>query len=60
MGRVEYMSAIRHRDAAQCPISAVAFHLFYRFHVLNEVKPDFSQRKNWWVLLYCCCIPCIP
>jgi hypothetical protein len=47
-GELEYAGMLRHKDAEKCPVQAIAFYFFYRFHMSGESFPDMSQRKNWF------------
>jgi len=47
-GKLEFFAYLRAKNVVTCPVSAVAFFLFFRYHVDNEPFPDFSQRENWY------------
>jgi hypothetical protein len=47
-GRVEYAGCLRHLKVEACPISAVAFHFFFRFMVHNEPFPDMTSSASWY------------
>ena len=47
-GRLEFMGAIRHRDARRCLLGALAQYLFFRFQCTDEGFPDFSTRESWY------------
>jgi hypothetical protein len=47
-GRNEIGVAIRHKDVFQCPVGALAFYLFFRFHLSAEPFPDFSSNRGWY------------
>lgn len=46
--RTEYGMAVRHKNALLCPLAALAFYLFYRWHVVQEPPPCFAQRQLWY------------
>ena len=31
-----------------CPVSSLALHFVYRFHIAKEKRPDFTSRKKWY------------
>ncbi|KAI9920406.1 hypothetical protein PsorP6_015570 [Peronosclerospora sorghi] len=41
-------TAMRSKSPELCAIGAIAFYLFYRFHIDKESFPDFKERKNWY------------
>lgn len=47
-GKAQYGVAFRNKDVQYCPVGSVAFWLFYRFHVLSEPWPNFSNRREWY------------
>ncbi|KAG2214157.1 hypothetical protein INT45_002647 [Circinella minor] len=47
-GRLEYGAAIRHRSVEVCPLGAMAFHFFCRWHMENESFPEFTARQDWY------------
>ncbi|KAE8227189.1 hypothetical protein CF319_g329 [Tilletia indica] len=47
-GRPERGVVARAKDVVQCPVSALAFYLFERYHVRGESPPDFSSRSEWY------------
>jgi hypothetical protein len=49
-GRLEYGACLRHRDPLACLVGALAFWLFYRWHVEKEPFPSFSRREDWYDL----------
>lgn len=38
----------RNKNVEICPIGALAFYYFYRFHHNHEPWPDFSNREQWY------------
>jgi hypothetical protein len=46
-GRMGIVAAIRHKDINQCPVGALAFYLFSRFHLNFEPVPDLSINRAW-------------
>ena len=46
--RIEYGSALRNANVNICPVGALALHLFWRFHVNNEVFPDMTNNLAWF------------
>jgi hypothetical protein len=46
-GRKQYLGSIRHRDPLVCPIGALAFYLFTRFHYKKEAWPSLHSLKDW-------------
>jgi len=51
-GRREIGVAIRHNNVEICPVDALAYYLFYRFHVIKEPFPNLSSRQS-------CCDICL-
>lgn len=47
-GKIEYGSAVRHRQVEVCSVGALAINLFSRFHYENEPFPDFTSRDRWY------------
>lgn len=47
-GKREYAACIRNRDVLTCPVGALAFYLFYRWHRGGESFPDFTSRRHWY------------
>jgi hypothetical protein len=47
-GKLEFFVCLHAKNVVTCPVSAVAFFLFFRYHVDNEPFPDFSQPENWY------------
>ena len=47
-GRNEVGVTVRHKDVAQCPVGALAFYLFHRFHLFGEDFPDLSTNQAWY------------
>lgn len=47
-GKIEYGSAVRHRQVEDCSVSALAINLFSRFHYENEPFPEFTSRDRWY------------
>ena len=47
-GKREYAACIRNKDVITCPVSALAFYLFYRWHHGGESFPDFTSRRHWY------------
>lgn len=48
-GRMEYGSALRHRDPRSCLIGALAFWLFWRWQVEKvERFPVFQRSEDWY------------
>ena len=45
-GKREYAACIRNREVITCPVGALAFYLFYRWHRGGESFPDFTSRRN--------------
>ena len=39
---------MRHRVVSLCPMGALAFHFFQRFHVNMEEWPSFSKRGDYY------------
>ena len=42
----EQTTCMRHREVTKCPIGALAFYFFHRWHVGHERWPDFSTRQG--------------
>ena len=47
-GKREYAACIRNREVITCPVGALAFYLFYRWHRGGESFPDFTSRRDWY------------
>jgi len=47
-GRREFGSCIRHRNVEICPVGALAFYLFFRWNIQNEVVPNFLVPEDWY------------
>ncbi|KAM4060051.1 centromere DNA-binding protein complex CBF3 subunit, domain 2 domain-containing protein [Hirsutella rhossiliensis] len=48
-GRMEYGSALRHRDPRSCLIGALAFWLFWRWQVEKAERfPVFQRSEDWY------------
>ena len=47
-GRLEYNGMFRNKDVRICGVGALAMWFFWRFHVMNEPCPDFSDPKAWF------------
>jgi hypothetical protein len=44
----EFGSCIRHRNVEICPVGALAFYLFFRWNIQNEVVPNFLAPEDWY------------
>lgn len=49
-GRLEYGVAVRHKNLFSCPLSQLAFYLFFRWNIVREPPPHFQRRQNWYDL----------
>jgi hypothetical protein len=47
-GKTQIGAAIRHKDVRICPVGALAFYLFGRFHVSHEPFPNMASRQQWY------------
>jgi hypothetical protein len=47
-GRKELGAAIRNKDPEICPVGCLAFYLFFYWHVLSKLPPDFSTSQAWF------------
>ena len=47
-GRLEYGSALRHRDHQSCLVGALATYLFWRWHRSGEAFPCFRTSQDWY------------
>ncbi len=48
-GRMEYGSALRHRDPRSCLVGALAFWFFWRWQVERTEKfPVFQRSEDWY------------
>ncbi|EIE88996.1 hypothetical protein RO3G_13707 [Rhizopus delemar RA 99-880] len=47
-GKIQYGSALRHRDVEVCPHGAFAQYFFSLFHHQNLPFPNFSTRRDWY------------
>jgi hypothetical protein len=43
-GRIDQTGVLRHRDPSLCAVGAIALHLFSRFHLAKESRPNFEPR----------------
>ncbi|KAG2216357.1 hypothetical protein INT45_001609 [Circinella minor] len=41
-----YFAIIQHKDVQVCAFGAIAFYLFYRFHMSNEKFPKFTKNED--------------
>jgi hypothetical protein len=44
-------TVIRHKDVTSCPIGALGFYFFARYHISKDVWPDFRQASLWYDLI---------
>ena len=43
-----------HTDVKLCAVSAAAFFLFHRWHIVDEPLPDFSSSESWYdIAMFC-------
>jgi Centromere DNA-binding protein complex CBF3 subunit, domain 2 len=47
-GKTQVGVSIRHKDVRICPVGALAFYLFGRFHVSHEPFPNMASRQQWY------------
>jgi hypothetical protein len=47
-GKREYAACIRNKEVVTCPVGALAFYLFFRWHRGGEDFPDFTSRRHWY------------
>lgn len=47
-GRLEYGSALRHRDHRSCLIGTLAIYFFWRWHCSGEAFPCFRTSQDWY------------
>ena len=47
-GKFEQNGALRHEDVTRCSIGALSFLFFYRWHIREDVWPDFSEASRWY------------
>ncbi|KAG2212447.1 hypothetical protein INT45_001450 [Circinella minor] len=47
-GNQSNFATIRYKDFRVCAFGAVAFYLFYRFHISNEKFPEFTKNQDWY------------
>ena len=45
-GKVEHCSAMRNKEPLCCPLSALAFYFFWRWHRADEPFPSFRKRSH--------------
>ncbi|OWZ17641.1 hypothetical protein PHMEG_0008395 [Phytophthora megakarya] len=53
-GKLQHVGFIRNKDVHLCPVGAVAFYLFERFHVDSEPFPSFQLSKDWYDIKFLC------
>ena len=51
-GRLEYGSALRHRDYRACLVSALAIYFFWRWHRSGESFPCFRTSQDWYKIRF--------
>jgi hypothetical protein len=39
---------MHNKNVTCCPFGSLSFYLFYRFHISQDVWPDFSDPKHWY------------
>jgi Centromere DNA-binding protein complex CBF3 subunit, domain 2/Transcriptional activator of glycolytic enzymes len=47
-GHKDYTGILRHKDPVACPLTSLAFYLFWRFDIDGESLPDFNSRQSWY------------
>lgn len=47
-GRMQFMGALRHKRLEVCPLNALAFYFFLRWHTAGEPFPRFNKRRDWY------------
>ncbi|POM81218.1 Hypothetical protein PHPALM_844 [Phytophthora palmivora] len=47
-GKLQHVGFMRNKNVHVCPIGAIAFYLFERFHVDLEPFPSFRQSQDWY------------
>jgi hypothetical protein len=53
-GKPLFSGYFRHVDVKLCAVSAAAFFLFHRYHIMDEPFPDFSSSQNWYdISMFC-------
>jgi len=53
-GKPLFSGYFRHVDVNLCAVSAAAFFLFHRYHIMDEPFPDFSSSQKWYdISMFC-------
>jgi hypothetical protein len=53
-GKPLFSGYFRHTDVKLCAVSAAAFFLFHRWHIVDEPLPDFSSSESWYdIAMFC-------
>src|SRR5947207_11125909 len=47
-GRLEYGTALCHRDFRSCAIGAMAMYFFWQWHCSGEAFPSFGASEDWY------------
>lgn len=47
-GRARSVMCLEDLDVTMCPLFSLALHFFWRYDVLKETVPDFSDRNKWY------------
>jgi hypothetical protein len=47
-GKRKYAACIRNKKMIACPVGALAFYLFYRWHRGRKYFPDFTSQRHWY------------
>ena len=47
-GHVQHAACWRHKDPLKCPVSHLAWLLFWRLHATTEEFPDYTYRHAWY------------
>jgi len=53
-GKLQHCGFMRNKNVHLCPIGAVAFYLFERFHVTLEPFPSFRSSRDWYDVKFLC------
>jgi hypothetical protein len=47
-GQTQHAATWRHKDPLKCPVSMLAWLLFWRFEQTHEEFPDYTVRRRWF------------
>ena len=51
-GKSVFVGMIRNRNVHTCPIGAIVFWFFHRFHINMEPFPDMTTSEKWFLIKF--------